>query len=353
MKRQRQANAILYTFAAAMQPAPRIMRTSIITFAFLLVFLLLGDRSTGQDTAYVRDINDTATTPAKEPTRLPEHIRKKRLLTVGSIEAAFIAGSFITLNEAWYSNYQRQPFHFFNDWDEWMQMDKLGHAMSTYSGSRVGAGLWRWTGMDRKKAAWTATLSSMAYLTMVEMLDGYSEKWGFSMGDMYMNTLGAGLFLSQELGWKEQRLTLKISYFPVKHDPSYRSRTDELFGTGGVERFLKDYNGQTLWLSGNLSSFFRKKNIPKWLNISLGHNARTMLGGTENVWTDNNGNTIDRTDVQRYRRFFLSLDVDLTRIPVKSKALRTVFSVINVFKIPAPTLELDANGKFRAYLLYF
>jgi hypothetical protein len=170
---------------------------------------------------------------------------------------------------------------------------------------------------------------------------------------MYMNTLGAGLFLSQELGWKEQRLTLKISYFPVKHDPSYRSRTNELFGTSGVERFLKDYNGQTLWLSGNLSAFFPEKTIPKWLNISFGHNARTMLGGTENIWTDNNGNTIDRTDVQRYRRFFLSLDVDLTRIPVKSKALRTVFSVINVFKIPAPTLELDGNGKFRAYLLYF
>lgn len=78
-----------------------------------------------------------------------------------------------------------------------------------------------------------------------------------------------------------------------------------------------------------------------------------MLGGTENIWTDESGNTIDRSDLERYRRFFLSVDVDLTKIKTKSKFLRSVFSVVNMVKIPAPALEWDSRGKFVGHWLYF
>ena len=54
----------------------------------------------------------------------------------------------------------------------------------------------------------------------------------------------------------------------------------------GVERMLKDYNGQTYWLSANLKSFFQGSNIPAWLNVAVGYGADGMFGGFENKWID-------------------------------------------------------------------
>jgi hypothetical protein len=78
-----------------------------------------------------------------------------------------------------------------------------------------------------------------------------------------------------------------------------------------------------------------------------------MLGGRENLWTDASGVTTDRRDVARYRRIFLSLDVDLTRIPVRDRRLKTLFSLLNIVKVPAPAIEWDTRGRLRAHGLYF
>jgi hypothetical protein len=278
---------------------------------------------------------------------------KNRRTAIWALEGGFTTGSFLFLNQAWYNQYQRVGFHLFDDWGEWMQMDKAGHAFSTYAGSRVAADCWRWAGMDRRKAAWTASLSSMGYLSMVEILDGFSEKWGFSPGDMIFNTAGAGLFLSQELTWGEQRITMKLGYRPVHYDATLKDRVNDLFGAAATERFLKDYNGQTIWLSGNIKSFIPNAPVPAWLNLAVGHGARNMLGGRENRWEDDQGVMTDRSDILRYRRFFLSLDVDLSRIPVKNRFLRSAMSVINILKFPAPALEIDGRGKIRGHFLHF
>ena len=72
-----------------------------------------------------------------------------------------------------------------------------------------------------------------------------------------------------------------------------------------------------------------------------------MFGGYENLARDKDGNiTFDRRDITRYRQWYLAPDVDLTRIRTRSSFLRTVFSMINVIKFPAPALELS-QGKLR------
>ncbi|MGZ5134350.1 MAG: hypothetical protein ACXWCG_04340, partial [Flavitalea sp.] len=40
---------------------------------------------------------------------------KGRIWLVGGIQAGLWVGSFIALNELWYSDYPRTSFHFFND----------------------------------------------------------------------------------------------------------------------------------------------------------------------------------------------------------------------------------------------
>ena len=36
------------------------------------------------------------------------------------------------LNQTWYSQYERVPFHFFDDNAGWLQIDKVGHAWTAY-----------------------------------------------------------------------------------------------------------------------------------------------------------------------------------------------------------------------------
>jgi hypothetical protein len=62
-----------------------------------------------------------------------------------------------------------------------------------------------------------------------------------------------------------------------------------------------------------------------------------MLGGAANPEFNAAGDALP--EMERYRRFFLSLDLDLTRIPTNSGFLRTLFSTFGFVKIPAPALE--------------
>ncbi|MFQ3306343.1 MAG: hypothetical protein ACI9K4_001412, partial [Polaribacter sp.] len=54
-----------------------------------------------------------------------------------------------------------------------------------------------------------------------------------------------------------------------------------------------------------------------------------------------------------YRQFYLSLDIDLTKVNTNSKFLKSVFSVINFIKIPSPTLEINTKGQLKFHYLYF
>ncbi|HMX77470.1 MAG TPA: hypothetical protein PLC62_10375, partial [Chitinophagaceae bacterium] len=52
----------------------------------------------------------------------------------------------------------------------------------------------------------------------------------------------------------------------------------------------------------------------------------------------------DRSDIPRYRQWYLSPDIDFSRIKTKSKAVRLLFTVLNAFKFPFPSLEFSKNG---------
>src|SRR6185369_8572935 len=106
---------------------------------------------------------------------------------------------------------------------------------------------------------------------IIEIQDGFSSQWGFSWGDMLANVSGAAAYISQELAWKDQRIQIKLSYWPYDYNsPELKTRRDQLFGKSLPERILKDYNSQTYWVSGNLHSFMPGTALPKWLNLSLG-----------------------------------------------------------------------------------
>lgn len=269
-------------------------------------------------------------------------VLKKRKLILGASSVALTAGSLVYLNQAWYAQYNSSKFHTFNDNDEWLQMDKCGHTFTTYQTGRLMMQAMDWAGYTKKKQVLIGGLSGFGYMTAIEVMDGYSSGWGFSWGDMGANALGSGLAIGQKLLWNEQRIQLKFSFY---QSPFAKYRTDQL-GKSLSTQILKDYNGQTYWLSINPSGFLKKDTrFPKWINVAFGYGASGMLGARYNnvLAQDKNGNTFY---FNRYRQAYFSLDVDFTRIKTKSKVLKAVFSCINVIKIPFPNLELS-QGKLK------
>ena len=278
-----------------------------------------------------------------------------RVRLITAINVAGYGGSLLILNNAWYKNYPRTSFHTFNDTREWLQVDKFGHAWTAYNTGKVSAAMWKWAGLSDKKATLIGGLSGTAYLTIIEFLDGHSAEWGWSWGDMGANLFGSALFISQQLAWKEQRIQYKFSFHRMNYaGPLLHNRANDLFGSSWYERMLKDYNGQTYWMSVNLKSFFTASKLPAWLNVSVGYGADGMFGGFDNTARDANNNIIfDRTDIPRKRQFYIAPDVDLTKIKTNSKFLKTMFRGLNSFKFPAPALMIDSKGKLKAYAVYF
>ncbi len=299
--------------------------------------------------------------------RSPE-FNKKRFWTINGLGTGFYGGALLVLNQAWYSQFDKEPFHFFDDSREWLQMDKFGHAFTSYFECVYAQKSLMWAGTDQRKAAWIGAAYGTAFQSAVEFLDATSAKWGFSPTDILANQVGVIVFLAQEAGWNEQRISLKVSSHQVPY-PSYivtsnsgnenfdlARRQANLFGTNYFERFLKDYNAQTIWASANIRSFIHKEDsfIPDWLNVAVGYGAQNLYGGFENEWEDGNERYIlTPPEFDRARQYYLSLDVDFSRIKTHSAFLNSLFDVLNIIKIPSPALELTQGSGFKFRPIYF
>jgi uncharacterized protein YfiM (DUF2279 family) len=279
---------------------------------------------------------------------------KKRIRLVSAANVIGYGGALIGLNAVWYAKYPRSGFHFFNDNAEWLQVDKVGHVYSAYSGSRASMELWRWAGLSRKKRIWLGGLSGVAYESVIEILDGFSSQYGFSPGDFTANIVGSGMFMAQEFAWDDQRIKLKFSFHKKNYgETDLNKRADTLYGKTEIERFIKDYNAQTYWLSANIHSFFPGSILPRWLSFAVGYGAEGMFGARSNVAVDKNGIVIfDRSDIKRYRQWYLSPDVDFTKIRTNKKGLKFLFFVLSAVKFPAPALEYS-NGNFKGHWVVF
>ena len=226
----------------------------------------------------LHNFNDTG----QYRTIYPYNKKRVRLVTAANIVG--YGGVLIGLNAIWYAKYPRSGFHFFNDNAEWLQVDKVGHVYSAYSESRASTELWRWAGLSRGKRIWLGGLSGVAYQSIIEILDGFSSQYGFSPGDFAANIVGSGMFMAQEFAWDDQRIKLKFSFHRKNYgDSGLNKRADNIYGKTEIERFIKDYNGQTYWLSANIYSFLPGSKLPRWLSLAVGYGAEGMFGARSNV----------------------------------------------------------------------
>lgn len=235
------------------------------------------------------------------------------------------AGAFLWLHNyqknAWWSG-QRGKFHFQNDWNYSMSADKTGHFFDGALIQAIYKGAFEWAGFSPTASVWLGAAFSIAYMTDVEIEDGFATDWGFSPGDQLMNVAGA-LYPVAQYYWKPLRsFNVKWSYFP----------SDNL--TSGTKNgaFLDDYDGQTTWLSINIHDLMPKKAQafwPDYLNIAAGYGVNDY-----------------QNYEKRFADFYVGLDVNWERIiPGNSKFMLWFKNVINHFRfLPMPVLRFNKDG---------
>ncbi len=278
-----------------------------------------------------------------EPEQQTDRAKLHRFLLVST--AAYSAAQ-VGLYALWYQDQQSQSFTFFDDAPQWKQVDKAGHAYSAYHLSQFSSRAFLDAGLDERKSYWYGALAGKLMLLPVEFFDAYSAAYGFSWADVAANAGGAILLPLQYELWQEVRIHPKFSFQPTSFAP-LRPNT---LGHRLHEEILKDYNGQTYWLSFDLCRFFPEKNFPKWLNLAVGYGAENMLYARD----EEN----EAAGMQPFRQFYLSLDLDLSHYSKEpstfgNRLWNGMLYVANLIHLPAPALAYEGKRGFRFYPLYF
>lgn len=279
------------------------------------------------DTSLISDTLSSASNLKLKPKtnrQLPKVQYKINYLKFGAITGA-TAGAFVWLHNyqknAWWSG-QRGKFHLQNDWNYAMSADKLGHLFDGAFIQALYRGAFEWAGFSPTASVWIAAAFSIAYMTDIEIEDGFATDWGFSPGDQLFNVLGALYPVGQYYWQPLNSFNFKWSYCP----------SEDLSSGGKNGAFLDDYNGQTNWLSISVHDAMpksAKKIWPDYLNIALGYGV-------------NDYTKLDK----RYADYFIGLDLDWRKIiPGNSKFMVWFKDVINHFRfLPLPALKFNKDG---------
>lgn len=333
------------------------MRSAVFLLFLMFTICTNLNRLSAQDSTLVEASTPSPRQEVKRTVKshsiFPDTIIKKRLIGVTTGTVAAYTTVMTGVGFVWYGKMKLTKFHWFDDSKEWLQIDKTGHFFAPYMVTTYSYNMLRWSGMKNVPAALIAGAFGFVSMSAIEIPDGLSEKYGASWSDLVFNFAGSAFATTQYLLWKEQRITTKFSFHVVNYPRGeLRERAESLYGKSFIERVLKDYNGTTMWLSFNLNSFNHKIK-PAWLNVAFGYAAGNMYGGFENKWTDKNGLLHDRTDLKRYRRFFISIDADYTKFHTRTKAGKAILGVLNVIKLPMPALEFNTLGQVVFHPMYF
>ncbi|BDC99728.1 DUF2279 domain-containing protein [Persicobacter psychrovividus] len=243
------------------------------------------------------------------------------------------------LGLAWYGPQGVSSFHFFNDLDEWYGMDKLGHFFTCFQMVRWAEVLLKKGGWDRQKRQSVAYLLGLLILLPVEVLDGFGRAYGFSVYDLLANAAGASFAYLQLRFWGKVKMFPRFSFFPS----AWAEHRPQLLGQHLGEQVLKDYNGQVYWMSYPVRYFINRKSVPSWLMCSIGYQVEGMVYGRVHQNLE--------AGYKPYNSLLFSFDIDYAQLPLRR--LQRVKLVLELFKLPMPTLEVRENGHWQLYWVYF
>lgn len=224
-------------------------------------------------------------------------------------------------------------FHFFDDGTEWLGMDKLGHLITSFVETWIFIEVYFFiSGTDHKSLKWVefmlVGLAGFWLQLPIEVLDGFSAGYGFSIFDLMANFTGASFAFWQFSTKGRLYIFPKFSFYPS----NWALLRPELLGYNLPQQFVKDYNSQIYWISFHPGY----KLFPDWLNIAVGYGADGLLGGHDNIW-----GIFNYSNIARQPQFYLSLDIDISKLPITNRTLKRSLLVFNVIKFPLPMIEIS------------
>jgi len=202
-----------------------------------------------------------------DPDAVPPGLRWKNAAVIGGIGVTVgiygangwwkdgLSGSFRTVDEGWFGRNSYAG-----------GADKAGHAFFTYTGVRLLARGFEALGNDPGRALRLGAWTSLGVMTAVEVVDGFSKKFRFSMEDAVANAAGAAFAVLAE---KDPRLDALLDFRLL-----YR-RSDDARRVGDNDP-LADYSGQTFLLAVKADGVPRFREVPvaRYLELQVGYNTR-------------------------------------------------------------------------------
>ena len=171
--------------------------------------------------------------------------------------------------------------------------DKTGHAFFTYAGVRLLTRGFEALGNDPGRALRLGTWTSLGVMTGVEVVDGFSKKFRFSVEDAVANAAGAAFAVLSE---KEPRIDALLDFRLL-----YR-RSPDAKRVGETDP-IADYSGQTFLLAVKADGVPRLREIPvaRYLELLVGYNTRG--------YEPNDGVKRDP-----HRRIYYGIGINLSRL---------------------------------------
>lgn len=214
----------------------------------------------------MRPPQDSGITEADRDVVSDEQTRIRTRLLIGAYAAAVGAYGY----GSWWKN---RTNSFKVEQEGWFEedsyrggADKVAHAYATYTSTRLLSRALVRLGNDERHARRVAALSVGYTAVAVEILDGFTDKFGFSYEDIVMDAAGIGLGLLLDADPQlDARFDFRIMYWPS-------SAARRL----GEKNPLEDYSGQTYLFITKASGFaaLRRHAALRYLELAVGYGSR-------------------------------------------------------------------------------
>ena len=268
---------------------------------------------------------------SEDSTDLADEVSYAKVAAVASLTLiAYGAAYWLVFDKGWWDE-QGNHFHFENDFDYALNLDKFGHFASGVAMGELFYEGYRWAGATEFQSYLFAGLSAMMTHIAIDVKDAYSPRWGFSVFDVLSGTLGGFLPMAERYVPLFKYVDLKWSYW-INTKAYYRQ------GEGHSKVFTDDYCNQTFWASFKpyrLLPAGARTYYPSWLAIAAG------LSIDEKSFTH---------EPHPRREVYIALDYDLEAFRPQGRMARTVIKWLNYFKLPAPAVQV--YPQFHWFLLY-
>lgn len=246
---------------------------------------------------------------------------------------AYGAAYWLVFDKGWWGE-NGNDFHFENDFDYALNLDKLGHFASGVALGEFFYEGYHWAGVSEFYSYLFAGLSAMSTHIAIDIKDGFAPSWGFSIFDVLSGSLGGFLPMAERYVPLFKYVDLKWSYW-INTKVYYRQDHQ---ASDGI--FTDDYVNQTYWASFKpyrMLPAAARAYYPSWLAIAVG------LSIDEGVF-------IKHYEGTPHREVYIALDYDLEAFRPQSRLARQFVRYLNYFKFPAPTVQVYPEVHW--YLMY-